>query len=300
MSLFAFIGTLEIGLIYGLVALGVYLTFKVLDFPDLTVDGSFPMGAAVAATAIVAGVNPWIATFLAIIAGATCGLVTAFLAIRCGILHLLASILTMIAAFSINIRIMGRPNMALLGEDTIFTPLLSLDIDPSYSQLALVTFLTLLSAFFVVRLLSSDFGLALRATGVNSRMVSAQGGSTSLMTYFGLALSNAFVAFAGALFAQTNSFADVTSGVGTIVVGLAAVILGQTLLSGRRIWMAVVAVVIGSLLYRLAVAFALSSGMFGLQASDLNLITAILVAVALIAPKMKSGIQAKRAQKVTS
>lgn len=293
MSAFAFFGALEIGLIYGLVALGVYLTFRVLDFPDLSVDGSFPMGAAVAATAIVAGINPWVATFIAIVAGAMTGWVTAFLAVRCGILHLLASILTMIAAFSINIRIMGRPNMALLGEDTILTPFETMG-DPMLVRPLLVGVLVLLSAWFVIRLLNSDFGLGLRATGVNARMVSAQGASTSFYTYFGLALSNGFVGFAGALFAQTNSFADVTSGVGTIVVGLAAVILGQTLIPGRRIWVAVVAVIVGSVLYRLAVAFALSSGMFGLQASDLNLVTAVLVALALIAPKLKGNIKAKK------
>lgn len=302
MSFFAFLGTLEIGLVYGLVALGVYLTFRVLDFPDLTVDGSFPMGAAVAATAIVAGVNPWVATLLAIMAGGLCGLVTAFLAVRCGILHLLASILTMIAAFSINIRIMGRPNIALLGEDTIFTPFETLafdaGMDGSVFRLVVVLLLVILSGWFITRLLTSDFGLGLRATGVNSRMVRAQGGNTALYTYFGLALSNGLVGFSGALFAQTNSFADVTSGVGTIVVGLAAVILGQTLIPGRKIWVAVVAVILGSILYRLAVAFALSSGMFGLQASDLNLITALLVAVALIAPRMKT--QLKRGGKKKS
>lgn len=293
MSAFAFFGALEIGLVYGLVALGVYLTFRVLDFPDLSVDGSFPMGAAVAATAIVSGINPWLATAMAIMAGAMTGWVTAFLAVRCGILHLLASILTMIAAFSINIRIMGRPNIALLGEDTILTPFEMLG-DALYIRTLVVGVLVLISAWGVIRLLNSDFGLGLRATGVNARMVSAQGGSTSFYTYFCLALSNGFVGFAGALFAQTNSFADVTSGVGTIVVGLAAVILGQTLIPGRKIWVAVVAVIIGSVLYRLAVAFALSSGMFGLQASDLNLVTAVLVAVALIAPKIKSNIQSKK------
>ena len=293
MSAFAFFGALEIGLLYGLVALGVYLTFRVLDFPDLSVDGSFPMGAAVAATAIVAGIDPWVATGMAIAAGAATGWVTAFLAVRCGILHLLASILTMIAAFSINIRIMGRPNIALLGEETILTPFEMLG-DPMYIRPLVVGVLVLISAWFIVRLLNSDFGLALRATGVNSRMVSAQGGSTSFYTYFGLALSNGFVGFSGALFAQTNSFADVTSGVGTIVVGLAAVILGQTLIPGRKIWVAVTAVIVGSVLYRLAVAFALSSGMFGLQASDLNLVTAVLVAVALIAPKIKGNIKAKK------
>lgn len=291
MSFFAFLGTLEIGLVYGLVALGVYLTFRILDFPDLSVDGSFPMGAAVAATAIIAGFNPWVATLLAIAAGGLCGLITAFLAVRCGILHLLASILTMIAAFSINIRIMGSPNLSLLGEDTLFTPFEMLafenGLDEGIIRLAIVLALVVASAWFITRLLASDFGLGLRATGVNSRMVNAQGGNTALYTYFGLALSNGLVGFSGALFAQTNSFADVTSGVGTIVVGLAAVILGQTLLPGRKIWVAVIAVILGSILYRLAVAFALSSGMFGLQASDLNLITALLVAVALIAPRMK-------------
>ncbi|EHI9238981.1 ABC transporter permease [Vibrio vulnificus] len=293
MSAFAFFGALEIGLLYGLVALGVYLTFRVLDFPDLSVDGSFPMGAAVAATVIVAGVNPWLATGMAILAGAMTGWVTAFLAVRCGILHLLASILTMIAAFSINIRIMGRPNLALLGEETILTPFESLG-DPMFIRPLVVGILVLISSWLVVRLLNSDFGLGLRATGVNARMVRAQGGSTSFYTYFGLALSNGFVGFAGALFAQTNSFADVTSGVGTIVVGLAAVILGQTLIPGRKIWVAVVAVIVGSVLYRLAVAFALSSGMFGLQASDLNLVTAVLVAIALIAPKLKGNMAIKK------
>lgn len=293
MSAFAFFGALEIGLLYGLVALGVYITFRVLDFPDLSVDGSFPMGAAVAATAIVAGINPWIATMMAVVAGAATGWVTAFLAVRCGILHLLASILTMIAAFSINIRIMGRPNMALLGEETILTPFETLG-DPMLVRPLIVGLLVLVAAWLVVRLLNSDFGLGLRATGVNARMVSAQGASTAFYTYFGLALSNGFVGFSGALFAQTNSFADVTSGVGTIVVGLAAVILGQTLIPGRKIWVAVLAVIVGSVLYRLAVAFALSTGMFGLQASDLNLVTAVLVAIALIAPKIKGNLKAKK------
>ncbi|MGJ7092952.1 ABC transporter permease [Vibrio hannami] len=296
MSAFAFFGALEIGLIYGLVALGVYLTFRVLDFPDLTVDGSFPMGAAVAATAIVAGIDPWVATVMAIIAAAATGWVTAFLAVKCGILHLLASILTMIAAFSINIRIMGRPNIALLGSDTILTPFEAMG-DSMYVRPLVVGILVLVSAWFVVRLLNSDFGLGLRATGVNARMVKAQGANTGFYTYFALALSNGFVGFAGALFAQTNSFADVTSGTGTIVVGLAAVILGQTLIPGRKIWVAVTAVIVGSVLYRLAVAFALSTGMFGLQASDLNLVTAVLVAVALIAPKLKGNMQAKKGGK---
>lgn len=299
MSAFAFFGALEIGLIYGLVALGVYLTFRVLDFPDLSVDGTFPMGAAVAATAITAGINPWLATGMAIIVSAAMGWVTAFLTVRCGILNLLASILTMIAAFSINIRIMGRPNMALLGQDTILTPFESWG-EAMYVRPLVVGLLVLLSAWFVVRLLNSDFGLGMRATGVNARMVAAQGANTGFYTYFCLAISNGFVGFAGALFAQTNSFADVTSGVGTIVVGLAAVILGQTLIPGKKIWVAILAVVVGSIVYRLAVAFALSSGMFGLEASDLNLVTAVLVALALVLPKMKRARTRRSAMKAAT
>ncbi|MGL6172863.1 MAG: ABC transporter permease subunit, partial [Vibrio sp.] len=150
MSAFAFFGALELGLLYGLVALGVYLTFRVLDFPDLSVDGSFTMGAAVAATAIISGVNPWLATGLAIVAGAATGWGTAFLTVRCGILHLLASILTMIAAFSINIRIMGRPNLALLGEETILTPFEALG-DAVLIRPLVVGVLVLISALLVVR-----------------------------------------------------------------------------------------------------------------------------------------------------
>ncbi|MBD1575497.1 MULTISPECIES: ABC transporter permease [Vibrio] len=297
MSAFAFYGALELGLVYGLVALGVYITFRVLDFPDLTVDGSFPMGAAVAATALVAGVNPWVATGLAFFVGSLSGLVTAFLAVRCGILHLLASILTMLAAFSINIRIMGRPNLSLLGEETIFTPLEAFGGDLFIRPLA-VAVVVVVAGLLVIRLLNSDFGLALRATGVNARMVSAQGASTAFYTYFGLALSNGLVGFAGALLAQTSGFADVTSGAGTIVVGLAAVILGQTLIPSRKIWVAVVAVIVGSVLYRIAIQFALNTGMFGMKASDLNLVTALLVAVALVAPKIKSSMKAKKAAKL--
>lgn len=294
MSAFAFYGALELGLVYGLVALGVYITFRVLDFPDLTVDGSFPMGAAVAAAALVSGVNPWVATAMAFGVSALSGLVTAFLAVRCGILNLLASILTMLAAFSINIRIMGLPNLSLLGEQTIFSPLDELS-GAMYVRPLAIGILVIICALLVIRLLNSDFGLALRATGVNARMVSAQGASTGFYTYFGLALSNGLVGFAGAVLAQSSGFADVTSGAGTIVVGLAAVILGQTIIPSRKIWIAVAAVIIGSILYRIAIQFALNSGMFGMQASDLNLVTALLVAVALVMPKIKSNLKAKRA-----
>ena len=295
MSLFAFLGAIEIGLVYGLVGIGVYTTFRVLDFPDLTVDGSFPMGAGVAAAAIVGGIDPWIATGMAIFAGALTGIVTGFLAIRCGILHLLAGILTMIASFSIIIRIMGRPNIALLNEPTILDSIPAFAAPYLVARPIFVGAIVLVFAILLIRFLYSEFGLAMRATGVNQRMVRANGGNTALLTYCGLAVSNALVALGGALFAQTNGFADVTAGVGTIVVGLAAVILGETLFRSSRLVIIVLACIAGSVIYRLAIALALSTGAFGMQASDLNLVTAVLVAAALVMPKIRASRQLAKA-----
>lgn len=287
MSFFAFMGALEIGLVYGLVGLGVYLTFRVLQFPDLTVDGSFPLGAAVAAILIVSGLNPWLATFVAILAGAGAGLVTAWLNLHLKILHLLASILTMIALYSINLRIMGRPNVALLGEDTVLSPLATSDV-PLYVLTPIAFFIiAVIAKLLVDGFLTSELGLAMRATGQNPRMARAQGINTDRSVFLGLALSNALVALAGALFAQSQGSADVTMGVGTIVVGLAAVIGGEALLSPRTVLLATAACILGSIFYRLAIALALNADFLGLQAQDLNLITAVLVAAALVLPRLR-------------
>ncbi|MBP2292120.1 ABC transporter permease [Azospirillum rugosum] len=287
MSEIAFFGAVEIGLVYALVALGVYLSFRVLDFPDLTVDGSFPLGAAVCATLLVAGVNPWLASLAAALAGAVAGLVTATLNVRFKILHLLASILTMIALFSVNLRVMGRPNVALLMQDTVLTPFYGLGLPDHMVRPLVVAVVVVAVVLLLARFLGSEFGLAMRATGVNARMARAQGVETDFHIYTGMALSNGLCALAGALFAQTNGFADVTTGIGTIVVGLAAVIVGETVLPARTMLWALVGCVVGSILYRLAVQLALSADVIGLQASDLNLVTAVLVAVALILPRVR-------------
>ena len=287
MSTFALFGAIEMGLIYGLVALGVYLSFRVLQFPDLTVDGSFPLGAAVAAILIVHQVDPWLATLAALLAGAVAGLVTAWLNLRLRILNLLASILVMIALYSINLRIMGRPNVALLGERTILTPLQDLAL-PTYMLTPLAFAVGLIVIKWLLdRFLNSELGLALRATGVNPRMAQAHGIRVQFAIFLGMALSNALVALAGALFAQAQGSADVMMGVGTIVVGLAAVIGGEALLNPRTVVWATTACILGSLLYRLAVALALNAGLFGLQAQDLNLVTAVLVALALVLPRLR-------------
>lgn len=280
-------GAVELGLVYAFVALGVYLAFRVLDFPDLTVDGTFPLGAAVTAVLIIAGFNPWLASVFAMVAGAAAGLVTALLNVRFKILNLLASILTMIALFSVNLRVMGKPNVALLSVDTMLTPFYGHGLRDYMVRPLFLLALAIVAVIIVWRYLESDAGLAMRATGANARMARAQGIETDRQIYLGIALSNALVAFGGALFAQTNGFADVTSGVGTIVVGLAAVIIGETLLGSRRILVALIGCVVGSILYRIAIQLALSSDALGLQASDLNLVTAILVTFALILPRLK-------------
>src|SRR5690606_34955679 len=210
MSQIALVGAVELGLVYALVALGVYLSFRVLDFPDLTVDGSFPLGAAVAATMIVSGVDPWLATAIAIAAGALAGFVTAFVSVRFGVLHLLASILTMIALFSVNLRIMGRPNVALLTQDTVLTPFLGRGLDDLWVRPLFLAVVVLAALAGLAWFLRSETGLAMRATGANPRMARAQGVRVGAQVIAGVMLSNALVSLAGALFAQTNGFADVT------------------------------------------------------------------------------------------
>lgn len=289
MSHIAFWGAVELGLVFAFVAIGVYLAFRILDFPDLTVDGSFPLGAAVAAVLIIAGLNAWLATGAAMLAGAAAGIVTATLNVRFRILNLLASILTMIALFSINLRVMGKPNVALLNEATMLTPFYGHGLKDYLVRPIFIFVLVAIAIVLVWRFLESDAGLAMRATGTNARMARAQGVNTGRQIYLGIAISNALVALGGALFAQTNGFADVTSGVGTIVVGLAAVIVGETLFGARGLLMALIGCVVGSILYRLAIQLALSTDMLGLKASDLNMVTAALVAVALILPRLRKG-----------
>lgn len=287
MSLFSLFGAFEIGLIFSLVALGVFISFRLLRFPDLTVDGSFPLGGAVAAVCIVNGMDPFLSTLIATLAGAGAGVVTALLNVRLKIMDLLASILMMIALYSINLRIMGRPNIPLIMEPTIFSilqPEWLLDYVARPLLLVLVVLVVkfLLDAYFATRQ-----GLAIRATGSNPRMARAQGINTGAMIILGMALSNGLVALAGALFAQTQGGADISMGIGTIVIGLAAVIVGESILPSRRLFMLTLAVILGAIVYRFFIALALNSDFIGLQAQDLNLVTALLVTFALVIPLLK-------------
>lgn len=290
MSLIAFSGAIEIGLLYALVGLGIYLSFRILNFPDLTVDGSFPLGGAVTAALIVQGMNPLLATSIACLTGGLAGLCTAWLNVQLKILNLLASILTMIALYSINLRIMGQPNVPLLGQSTVLTPLSGFFNIPHWLGVPVILLGVVAIAKIGVDLfLSSELGLAMRATGANQDMARAQGISTGKIILLGMAISNSLVAFAGGLFAQINGFADVTMGIGTIVFGLAAVVIGETLMDGSTVQLATVGTVVGSVVYRIAVAIALNTDFIGLQAQDLNLVTAVLVALALVLPNVRNA-----------
>ncbi|HYG41931.1 MAG TPA: ABC transporter permease [Bordetella sp.] len=294
MSLFSLLGALEIGLIFSLVALGVLISFRLLRFPDLTVDGSFPLGGAVAATLISGGVDPFSATLAATAAGAVAGLITGWLNVKLRIMDLLASILMMIALYSVNLRIMGKPNVPLITESTVFTIL-----QPEWLSDYVARPLILVGVVIVVKLLLDWFlatqtGLAMRATGSNGRMARAQGVNTGGMILAGMALSNALVGLAGALFAQTQGGADISMGIGTIVIGLAAVIVGESILPSRKLVLATLAVIVGAIVYRFFIALALNSDFIGLQAQDLNLVTAVLVTIALVIPMMKRRLFGKK------
>lgn len=294
MSLFSLLGALEIGLIFSLVALGVLISFRILNFPDLTVDGSFPLGGAVAATLISAGQDPFVATLVAIFAGALAGFITGWLNVRLKIMDLLASILMMIALYSVNLRIMGRPNVPLITEPTMFT-ILQPEWMPDYVLRPLVLFVVVVLAKIALDwFFSSQLGLAMRATGANPRMARAQGVPTGRATLAGMALSNALVALAGALFAQTQGGSDISMGIGTIVIGLAAVIIGETILPARRLVLVTLAVVLGAILYRFFIALALNTEFIGLKAQDLNLVTAALVTLALVLPATRKKLFARK------
>jgi putative ABC transport system permease protein len=283
MTLYELFGTIEIGLIFAIVALGAYLSFHILDFPDLTVEGSFPLGAAVAAVMIAdIGLNPWPATALAAIAGFSAGLVTAFLNVRYRILHILAGILVSIALYSINLRIMGGPNKPLIGASTVFSTVEHFGLPSYVIDPILLAVMVVLLTIFIDLFLSTGIGVGIRAAGANPAMAAANGIDVGRMKLLGIGLANALTAMAGALFAQLFGAADVYSGIGVVIIGLASVIVGMAIFPSRTIATATAACVAGALLYRFAVALALNADFLGLQASDVQVVTAILVTLTLM------------------
>jgi putative ABC transport system permease protein len=296
-TFYAFSGAVEQGLVYGIMALGVYITFRVLDFPDLTVDGSLPLGAAVCSVCIVSGWPPFLALLPAMGAGFLAGMVTGLLTTKLRILHLLASILTMTALYSVNIRVMGdRPNIALIGRPTVFELLARLNLPPYLTSNLVFFVVAALIVGGLIWLMRTEFGQALLATGDNPRMVTSLGVNTHFTIVLGVGLSNSLVALSGALVAQNQGAADVSMGVGTIVAGLASIVVGETLLNSRKTQVRVLAVLLGSIVYRVAIALALSLKFrtFSFTPSDLNLITAALVVLALVMPRLKAALAETR------
>lgn len=282
------LGAIALGLAYAAVALGVYLSFRVLAFPDLTVDGSFPLGAAVAAICIVRGWDPWLTLPVAVAAGALTGVTTALLNSRLRINGLLAGILVSIGLWTVNLRVMeDKSNIPLLSVDTILTPLRPLIPDANLRGIAVFGVLLLLLALALNWLLHTDLGLALRATGDNEKMIRAQGVDADQMRMLGLALSNGIAALSGALVAQYQAFADIGMGLGMIVAGLASVIIGETLLRPRGVLATIGAVIVGSVVYRAVIAAAL---FVGLGPTDMRLVTSVIVVLALAVPQLRGAI----------
>ena len=280
------------GLLWAVMALGVYITYRVLDIADLTVEGSFPLGAAVAASMLSAGYGPIPSFLVAALAGMVAGVVTALLHTKMKIPALLAGILTMIALYSVNLRVMGKANLSLLGTDTTFSIIRKmLSLNSAYTTLVVGLLATVLVAVFIYWFFGTEIGAAIRATGFNQQMIRAQGVDTDVTIMIGLLLSNALVAISGALVAQSNGFADVGMGTGTIVIGLASVIIGEVLFGTRSFKNSVISVILGSVVYRIVIAVVLQMGM---PPNDLKLFTSILVAFALAMPLIKSKFGSKK------
>ena len=278
------------GLAFGFLALGVYLTFRVLAFPDLTVDGSFVLGAAVAGVLIVNGMNPFLATLAALGAGLCAGLVTSLLNTKLRIPALLASILVMVGLYSINLRIMGRPSLPLLREVTMFSlasKFLGLETRLVY-QLVVAGVLAVIVFFILNWFLRTEIGLALRATGDNEQMVRGAGVDTDKTTILGVSIANGLVAFSGGVVAQAQGFVDVNMGIGMIIIGLASVIIGEAIFRPKGVARLLLAVLGGAFVYRLVLSLALRLGM---APGDLKLITAVIVIIALAVPYLQKKIR---------
>jgi putative ABC transport system permease protein len=282
--------SLEQGLAYGLVAIGIVITFRILAFPDLTVDGSFPLGAAVVARLIMEGVPPIYGIIMAILLGFLAGCCTGFLNTKLKINSLLAGILMMTILYSVNLRIMGRSNIQLLTVSTLLTPLENLDVNRFIPIIAFFFVVTLCIKFLTDMFLHTQIGFAMRATGDNEQMIRTLGVNTDSMTILGLGISNAFVALSGALVAQDQGFSDVGMGIGMIVAGLASIIIGEALCGRRTVQRMTLAALVGSIIYKFIISLGLR---LGLAPTDLKMATGVMVILALGIPALKKEKEGK-------
>ena len=278
-------GAISQGILWGVMALGVYTTYRILNISDLTVDGSFATGGCVAAVCLVNGLNPFVSLLVALVAGLLAGAITGFLHTRCEIPAILAGILTQLGLYSINLRIMGRSNTPLLKVDTLFSKGKELFNLPSqYVAIIIGVVLIVLLVSCMYWFYGTEIGSAIRATGNNERMVESLGVNTKTTKMLGFMIANGLVALSGALVTQSQGYADVKQGTGAIVIGLASIIIGEVVCGKRRNFMVRLStIVVGSILYRVVVAMVLQ---MGLSTDDLKLLTAVLVAIALTVPVM--------------
>ena len=282
--------TFEQGLSYALAALGIALTFRVLSFPDLTVDGSFPLGGAVAARLIVEGMDPVWATIAALLAGFVAGCCTGLLNTRLKINSLLSGILVMTILYSVNLRVMGRANIQLLTTPTVFSGMEQWDISRNITVIAFFFGIVIIAKVLLDVFLHTEYGLALRATGDNEQMIRSLGVDTDRATVFGLGLSNGLVAVSGALIAQDQGFCDAGMGIGLIVAGLASIIIGEALCKRHTVFRLTLAAVVGSIGYRFIIALGLR---LGLAPTDLKMATGLMVVIALGLPAIRGTKEGK-------
>ncbi len=288
-------GILHEGLIYGILALGVFITFRILDFPDLTVDGSFPFGAAIAASAITAGLPIFVAMLLALAGGIFAGIVTAVIHNKLKVPNLLAGILTMTMLYSVNIRVLGnRANVPLMNVDTAFSIVNrfseKIGVPGEYTVLIFLLLVTAGIIFLLNLFFHTDMGLTLGAMGDNQQMVISQGVNPEVMKIIGVGLSNGLVGVAGALAAQYQGFADINLGTGIVVSGLASVMIGEFFIRSNKIWPLLVRVVLGAIVFRGIMFLGRLYGyMIHMTPNDLKLITGLLIILSLILTKVKTG-----------
>ncbi len=293
MSLSVIQGALELGLIFAIMSLGIFISFRILNIPDLTIDGTFTLGTSVSAIFAVNG-HPVLGVIFALIAGGLAGCVTGFLQTKMKVQPILAGILTMTALYSVNLRVMGqKPNLSLFDRESIFSGLTRL-IGEQYANLVMIALILVVSIVVIFFFLKTQLGMSLRATGDNEDMVRASSINSDAMKIMGLAIANAFVALAGAILAQYQSFSDVSGGIGMMVVGLASIIVGEAIFGRKSIIRSLLAVVIGAVVYRFVLTIALR---IGLKAGDLKLFSAILVTIAICIPTLKSYIMKRRSRR---
>lgn len=288
------LGTLEQSCIFAIMVLGLYISYKILDFPDMTVDGSFPLGAAITASLIVKGVNPILALVVAMVGGAISGLITGVIHVKLKITNLLAGIIVMTGLYSINLRIMGKSNIPLFMSSHLFNGNVPFEFlwkpifEDGVPAIIIVVVFLLLVKIVIDFLLKTKFGFALRALGDNENLVISLGLNEKRLKYYGLMIANSLVALSGGILAQHQGFADVGMGTGTIITGLASIIIGSAII-GKKKWISVTTtVIIGTIIYRIIIALSLKLGM---NASDLKLVTSILVIIIIYLKVTKESLK---------